>query len=96
MTSSGDADRRSHVRDPQGSVAEIDFGGVTTSSGRIVDISPTGALVELPHGTLPPALGAEGVVRSASIQARARVVRVRFVGRERGQQLPPAIALSFI
>ena len=66
---------------------------------RVIDVSAGGVLLELPMGIEPPALHASGfaqLTRGASyLERHARVVRVRWGGRDKGVPMAPAVALSF-
>lgn len=66
---------------------------------RVVDVSAGGVLLELPPGIDPPALHAAGLAQltrgAAYLERHARVVRVRWSGRDKGVVVPAAVALSF-
>jgi hypothetical protein len=91
-------DRRRHFRQP-GLVACTLVIGEPVPVARLIDVSVGGVLLELPRGFLPPALHASGTALltcgASSLQRHAKVVRVRWSGREKGEPTPPAIALSF-
>jgi hypothetical protein len=99
MSDDGDGrDRRRHARGPAPVAATLIIGSAVPVA-RVIDVSIGGVLLELPMGIEPPRLGASGtaqLTRGPSILERhARVVRVRWRGREKGKQLPPAVALAF-
>ncbi len=93
------SDRRRHARVPAPVAVDVVIGGDAVSVARVVDVSVGGVLVELFPGQAPPALAAHGsaVVRhgDAVVTRGARVVRVRWGGRERGVAVPAAVALVF-
>lgn len=94
-----EGERRRHARSSPQVQAALELNGSTLRSTRVLDLSPGGALVEVGAGVALPPLGAKGQVRlwrgERTIVRGARVVRVRFTGRERGVPLPPAVALVF-
>lgn len=94
-----EGDRRRHVRSSSGVSARLEVQGAALPVTRIVDLSAGGVLVEIEQGCMPPALGARAHATLArgqrSIARSARVVRVRWAGRERGRPMAPAIALVF-
>ena len=73
--------------------------GIPVPIARVLDVSAGGVLLELPMGIEPPALHASGfaqLTRGASyLERHARVVRVRWGGRDKGKSMAPAVALSF-
>lgn len=73
--------------------------GIPVPIARVIDVSAGGVLLELPMGIEPPALHASGfaqLTRGASyLERHARVVRVRWGGRDKGKFMAPAVALSF-
>ncbi len=91
-------DRRRHVRGPAPVAATLVI-GEPVPVARVVDVSIGGVLLELPMGIEPPRLGAAGtaqLTRGPSILERhARVVRVRWLGRDKGRVMSPAVALVF-
>ena len=91
-------DRRKHARGPAPVAATLLI-GAPVPVARVVDVSIGGMLLELPMGIDPPRLGTSGtaqLTRGPSILVRhARVVRVRWLGRDKGKVMPPAVALVF-
>ncbi|MBI1948678.1 MAG: PilZ domain-containing protein [Deltaproteobacteria bacterium] len=94
-----EGERRRHARSGSVVSARLEVLGAALAVARIVDLSAGGALVEIDAGTAPPPLGARAratLLRGGrSIVREGRVVRVRWTGRDRGQPLPPAVALVF-
>lgn len=92
-------ERRRHARSSSGVSAHVEVQGSAWSSPCVLDVSAGGALVELPPGAPVPPLGARGRTTLSrgveSVDVATRVVRVRWTGRERGQPMPPAVALVF-
>lgn len=93
-------DRRKHVRGSAPVAAALVVGGAgAVPVARVVDVSIGGLLLELPMGIEPPALGASGTAQltrgSSILERHARVVRVRWLGRDKGKVMPPAVALAF-
>ncbi|HEY4223230.1 MAG TPA: PilZ domain-containing protein [Myxococcota bacterium] len=78
---------------------ELYIAGAEVSIARVIDASMGGAYLELRSGRDPPALSSRGtaVLRRAGdvVERAVRVVRVRWRGRERGEPVPPAVALVF-
>ena len=73
--------------------------GVNVTVVRVVDASTGGVLLELPFDREPPRLSSRGIATlrrgNDVVERGARVVRVRWGGREKGVRVPPAIALVF-
>jgi hypothetical protein len=94
-----DDDRRRFARSQAAADIAIVVDGVMLKTARVVDVSLGGALVELDVGVSPPTLGAAAratVKRNgAEVERHARVVRVRWGGRERGKVVPAAVAFAF-
>jgi hypothetical protein len=92
-------ERRRHRRQDPPVQGRLVVRDCAQGAARVLDLSLGGALVELPAGSTLPAMGARGqlwLTRGArTVMRGARVVRVRFSGREQGQPLPPAVALVF-
>ena len=93
---SDEPNRRRHARVPVEVALELVIDGAPVVVARVVDASPGGALVEVAS---PPPLSATGraVLRrgDASVERHARVVRIRWGGRDRGERVKPAVALVF-
>lgn len=91
-------ERRKHARRPALIMVTLVI-GKHVPIARLIDVSVGGVLLELPLGTEPPTMHASGTAlltcRASSLQRHAMVVRVRWVGRDKGKPMPPAIALSF-
>ena len=94
-----EGDRRRHARSRSAVRVHIEVEGATLAVTRVADLSAGGALVEVEPGSALPALGARVQARlvrdDRAITRGARVVRLRWTGRERGVPMPPAVALVF-
>ena len=94
-----ESERRRHARSSSGVSATLEIHGAGLPVTRIVDLSAGGALLEGAQDVALPALGARARATLArgqrSIARGARVVRVRWAGRDRGRRMAPAIALVF-
>ena len=87
-------ERRRHARSSSGVSAHVEVQGSAWSSPCVLDVSTSA-----PPGAPVPPLGARGRTTLSrgveSVDVATRVVRVRWTGRERGQPMPPAVALVF-
>ena len=98
---SGEPNRRRHERERVAAdvVVSLYANGAAVPIARVIDASLGGALLEIARDTAPPALSSTCrcmVSRGAtSIERGARVVRIRWGGRERGEPVLPAVALVF-
>lgn len=94
-----EGERRRHARSSLRLRATIDVQGANLAATRVVDLSAGGALIEVEPGAALPALGARVLAHLAqgdrSVTRGARVVRLRWTGRELGVAVPPAVALVF-
>lgn len=90
---SDEPNRRRHARAP----ALVEIALSAAAVVRVIDVSIGGAFVEV--GGEPPALSSRCrcTVRRGDvvIERDARVVRIRWGGRERGAPIPPAVAVVF-
>lgn len=95
-------ERRRHARRPAHASVELLL-SPPPGPVSLVDVSFGGLFVELagpdPARHAVPALATRGRVQirqgDVVVERRVRVVRIRWGGRERGQPVPPGLALAF-
>lgn len=94
-----EGERRRHARSTLQLRATIDVQGAKLAAARVVDLSAGGVLIEVEPDVALPALGAHALAHLArgdrSVTRGARVVRLRWAGRELGVAIPRAVALVF-
>jgi hypothetical protein len=94
-----EGDRRRHTRSSSGLVAHVELAGAPLAIARLLDVSPGGAMLEMSPGAPRAGSGARALTRLVRgdrvVMRGARVVRLRWSGRERGRPVPPAVALVF-